>query len=196
MGEFLLFHDDAPLVFISPLLYVYIWNRVFDNSLFSSALSGKSSCQQFRRSSIQRQRAHTRLNIYKAKASPLFLSLSLFIYLIINGDCAAAMPPLSWNTTLFALLFCWRRRRSSREKKNLFDPRWMDIITTRLETFKSARSFNSCTLRRSLICTVNSFAIMRISDRDVNFIWKREEGKRITGNGPRPSFKLSRKEVK
>jgi hypothetical protein len=71
----------------------------------------------------------------------------------------------------------------------------MDIITTRLQTFKSARSFNSCTLRRSLMCTVNSFAIMRISDRDVNFIWKREEGKNNWEWAPAP-FKLSRKEVK
>lgn len=28
-------------------LALLLWNRVFDNSLFSSALSGKSSCQQF-----------------------------------------------------------------------------------------------------------------------------------------------------
>lgn len=99
------------------------------------------------------------------------------------------MPPLS-----LEILLCLRSYSVEEEEENLFDPRWMDIITTRLETFQSARSFNSCTLRRSLMCTVNSFAIMRISDRDVNFTWKREEGKRITGNGPRhPSNFLGRK---
>ncbi len=50
-------NDDAPSSSFSPLSGPFfprlsfsvtlLWNRVFDNSLFSSALSGKSSCQQF-----------------------------------------------------------------------------------------------------------------------------------------------------
>ena len=63
--------NDAPSLFFFCMkrgTVTLLWNRVFDNSLFSSALSGKSSCQQF----IQQ-------HLYVS----LSLTLCVYIYLII-----------------------------------------------------------------------------------------------------------------
>ena len=62
-----------------------LWNRVFDNSLFSSALSGKSSCQQF----IQQ-------HLYVS----LSLTLCVYIYLIIVRTRHPS-PGLFWYENLF-----------------------------------------------------------------------------------------------
>jgi hypothetical protein len=70
----------------------YIWNRVFDNSLFSSALSGKSSCQQFRRSSLCLSTVYTHISIWGIK-----IRRRIYIYyLIINGRQNSTCVLTAW----------------------------------------------------------------------------------------------------
>ena len=80
--------NDAPSLFFFCMkrgTVTLLWNRVFDNSLFSSALSGKSSCQQF----IQQ-------HLYVS----LSLTLCVYIYLIIVRTRHPS-PGLFWYENLF-----------------------------------------------------------------------------------------------
>ena len=107
MGEFLspvIFHDDAPLIYISiHFHHPAIWNRVFDNSLFSSALSGKSSCQQFRRSSLCLSTVYTHLNMGNKNTSS-------YIHILFNNKWEEKLDLCAAADSLSAILYLYTRR--------------------------------------------------------------------------------------